>query len=339
VCQEFEKAFGLQFDSALNRYLLNASTHNNLVSLNPNITLTLGDQETGGHTVDLVLPYGAFDLNLSAPFINDTSFYFPLRQGQNDSMYTLGRTFLQEVYVTADYNTRTFNVSQAVFDQNANSQIVAIPSNIPVPTSGGGSNGTGSGNGGGNGSGSGSRSSGGLSGGAIAGMVTGILIVLVIIGGLFFCCFRRMWCFAGRGEKRPSTPIYEIDSGKRLDPNASAYSAQASALTSEVPGQDAKVEIAGNPIMHPQELEAEVPIPAYDNPIYHRTNGPSSSSENTAYVSSMSQGSSQAKPPEMREARRGLPSSEEEDLISPSLPNQQTMPNIAVSSPTDTHMA
>jgi hypothetical protein len=338
VCQEFEKAFGLQLESATGRYLLDASAHNNLVSLNPNVTITLGDQETGGHTVDLVLPYGAFDLNLSAPFINNTSFYFPLRQGQNNSMHTLGRAFLQEVYVTADYNTRTFNVSQAIFDQNANSQIIAIPSDMPVPVSGGGSNGTGTGSGNGGGSGSGSGSSGGLSGGAIAGIVIGIVVVLVIIGGIFFCCYRRMWCFAGRSEKRPSTPIHEIDSGKRLDPNASAYSAQASALTSEVPGQDAKVEIAGNPIMHPQELEAEVPMSAYDNPIYHRANGPSSSSDNTAYISSMSQGSSQGKPPEMREAGRGLPSSEEEELISPTSPNRQTMPNITVSSPTDTYM-
>ncbi len=338
VCQAFEKAFGLQIDNATGRYLLNTSTHNNLVSLNPNVTITLGDQEAGGHTVDLVVPYGAFDLNLTSPFINSTSFYFPLRQGTSVSMYTLGRAFLQETYVTADYNTRTFNVSQAIFDQNANSQIIAIPSDMPVPVSGGGSNGTGSGNGSGNGrgSGSGSGSSGGLSGGAIAGIVIGIVVVLVIIGGLFFCCSRRMWCFAGRGEKRPSTPIHEIDSGKRLDPNASAYTAQASALTSEVPGQDAKVEIAGNPIMHPQELEAEVPISAYDNPIYHGDNGLSSSDDNTAYVSSMSQGSSQGRAPEMREAGRGLSSKDE--LISPSSPNAQTMPNITVSSPTDTHM-
>jgi uncharacterized membrane protein YgcG len=340
VCQAFEKAFSLQLDNATGRYLVNASTHNNLVSTNPNITITLGDQETEGHTVDLVLPYGAFDLNLTAPFINGTSFYFPLRQGTSDSMYTLGRVFLQETYVTADYNTRTFNVSQAIFDQNANPQIVAIPSNMPVPISGGGSNSTGSGNGSGNGgrSGSGSGSSGGLPGGAIAGIVIGVVVVLVIVGGLFFCWSRRMWCFVGRGEKPPSTPIHEIDSGKRLDPNASAYSAQASALTSEVPGQDAKVEIAGNPIMHPQELEAEVPMSAYDNSIYPRVNGPSSSSDNTAYVSSMSQGSSQGKPPEIREAGRGLPSEEEEELISPTSPNQQTVPNITVSSPTDTHM-
>jgi len=340
VCQAFEKAFGLQLDNTTGRYLVNVSTHNNLVSMNPNITITLGDQETGGHTVDLIFPYGAFDLNLSAPFINGTSFYFPLRQGTSDSMYTLGRAFLQETYVTADYNTRTFNVSQAIFDQNSSAQIIAIPSNMPVPVSGGGSNGTGSGNGSGSGggSGSGSGSSGGLSGSAIAGIVIGVVVVIVIIGGLLFCCSRRMWCFAGREDKRPSTPIYEIDSGKRLDPNASAYSAQASAITSEVPGQDAKVEIAGNPIMHPQELEADVPMSAYDNPIYHRVSGPSSSSNNTTNISSMSQGSPQGKPPEIGEVGKGLPSSEGEELISPTSPNQQTVPKITVSSPADTHM-
>jgi hypothetical protein len=98
------------------------------------------------------------------------------------------------------------------------------------------------------------------------------------------------------------------------------------------------VEIAGNPIMHPQELEAEVPMSASDNSIYPRANRPSSSSDNTAYVSPISPGSSQGKPPEMREAGGGLPSSEEEELISPTSPNWQTMPNITVSSPTDTRM-
>lgn len=340
VCQEFEKAFGLQMDSATNRYLLNSSTHDKLVSLSPNVTFTLGDQESGGHTVNIVLPYGSFDLNLSAPFVNNTSMYFPLRQGQNDSMYTLGRAFLQEAYVTVDYSTGTFNVSQAVFDQNTVSQIVAIPSDMPIPVSGGG-NSTGSGNGSSGGSGSASGSSGGLSGSAIAGIVIGIVVLLVIFSGIFFCCYHGKLCFAGRhgkAEKRPSNQVYEIDSGKRVDPKASAYSAQASALTSEVPGQDAKVEIAGNPIMHPQELEAEVPIAARDNPIYHRVNGPSSSSDNTRstdFVSSIS--SSQGKPPEMREAARGLPSSEEE-LISPTSPSHRNMPNITVSSPTDMYM-
>ena len=55
-------------------------------------TFTSADQKTGGHTIDIVLPYASFDLNLSAPFVN-TTMNFPLRQGQNDSIYTLGRAF------------------------------------------------------------------------------------------------------------------------------------------------------------------------------------------------------------------------------------------------------
>lgn len=37
-----------------------------------------------------------------------------------------------------------------------------------------------------------------------------------------------------------------------------AYNEQASKLASEVHGQDAMVELSGNPIMHPQELEADL---------------------------------------------------------------------------------
>jgi hypothetical protein len=336
VCQEFEKAFGLQLDSATNRYLINSSTHDKLMSDNPNITFTLADQQSGGHTIDIVLPYASFDLNLSAPLVNNTSMYFPLRQGQNDSMYTLGRAFLQEAYVTADYNTRTFNVSQCVFDPNAKPEILAIPSDMPTPVSGGPS-GTG---GGGSGVGNGANTGGRLSGGAIAGIVVGAVVVLVLIGIIFICCFRGIWCFGSHHEeeKRPSTPVHEIDSGKRIDPNASAYTAQASALTSEVSGNDAKVEIAGNPIMHPQELEAEVPM-AYQSPRYHRFNDLSDSSEGTTQVSSMIQSPEGQTTKPHNSGRRvvDIPNSDSDELVSPTSAGRGTMPNITVTSPADTH--
>jgi Eukaryotic aspartyl protease len=340
VCQAFEKAFGLQLDQKTGRYLLNSSTHDRLKSDNPNVTFTLADQATGGHTIDIVLPYASFDLNLSAPFVNKTTMYFPLRQGQNDSMYTLGRAFLQEAYVTADYNTRTFNVSQCIFDPNSKgAQVIAIPSDMPVPISGGNSSGNGAAGGGGGG-GSGHAGSKELSGGAIAGIVIGSVILLIIIGGIFFCCYSGMWCFGGRRkeEKRAPTPIHEIDSGKRIDPNASAYTAQASAFTSEVPGNDAKVEIAGNPIMHPQELEADVPMAAYANHIYHRSND---SSEDTTVVSSVSQ-SPEGNAANVHGSRRAPRNGSESDsaegtMVSPRSPTQRGMRNITLSSPTDTH--
>lgn len=127
VCQEFEKAFGLTLDSASGLYLLNASAHANLLQLNPNITITLANQKSGGPTVDLVLPYSAFDLNVTSPVLhNSTSYYFPLKPTPDDALNTLGRTFLQEVYVTAHYNSRTFNVSQCIFSDTSSPSILAL---------------------------------------------------------------------------------------------------------------------------------------------------------------------------------------------------------------------
>lgn len=46
----------------------------------------------------------------------------------NDSQYTLGRTFLQEAYLIADYERRNFSISQCSWVENANQDIRAIRS-------------------------------------------------------------------------------------------------------------------------------------------------------------------------------------------------------------------
>jgi Eukaryotic aspartyl protease len=248
VCQQFEKAFGLEVDPASGLYLLNSTTHQNLVKMNPNITFNLANQKTGGPTIDIVLPYASFDLNVTSPVIvNKTSYYFPIRSTSDDTLYTLGRTFLQEAYVTTHYESRTFNVSQCIFDDTASPHVIALPPNLPTPGSGSGSGTSGSGSS----SGSSHKK---LSGGAIAGIVIGSVLFLALLILLAIFCLRRRKR-TSEPEQPPSTPPVEIDTGKRLDPPGSA---QASNFTSEVDGQE-KVEIQGNPIMHPQELEAEVP--------------------------------------------------------------------------------
>ncbi|KAL2075540.1 hypothetical protein VTL71DRAFT_483 [Oculimacula yallundae] len=255
VCQQFEKAFGLTHDQASGRYLIDNSTHDKLKALNPSITFTLANQKEGGETTDIVLPYAAFDLNITTPLLtNVSSLYFPLKQTSDENLYILGRAFLQEAYVTAHYNTRTFNVSQAIFSDNAAPSLVALPAILPTSTTSPGSNKP-------NDTKSSKPSSKKLGGGAIAGIVIGALAGLALLLLLIFFLLRR--------RKRRSTAaktgaetgtVHEIDSGKRVDPlTTSAYSAQASALTSEVSGKDSRVEKWGVPIMHPQELEAEVP--------------------------------------------------------------------------------
>ncbi|CZR66087.1 uncharacterized protein PAC_15988 [Phialocephala subalpina] len=264
VCQAFEEAFGLTLDSASGLYLVNATTHSNLLQLNPNITFTLANQKTGGATVDLVLPYSAFDLNVTTPVIdNNTSFYFPIKPTSDDTLYTLGRTFLQETYVTTHYNSRTFNVSQCIFDDTASAHVIALPSHLPTSTLNSSSSNPGSETG--SGSGGGKK----LAAGAIAGIVIGALIGLLLAALLLFYLFRR------RRQNKQNPPVaeeeakahaiaIEIDSGKRVDPQTtSAYNVQASSLTNEVDGNDARIEKWGVPVMVPQELPAnEIPEPS-----------------------------------------------------------------------------
>ncbi|CZS97414.1 uncharacterized protein RCO7_00245 [Rhynchosporium graminicola] len=254
VCRQFERAFSLILDQASGRYLIDEITHNSLKAMNPSVTFKLANQKEGGETVDIVLPYAAFDLNITTPLLtNSSSLYFPLKQTNDENLYILGRAFLQEAYVTAHYNSRTFNVSQASFSDNAPPSLVALPAILPTSTSSPGSN-TGS-------TKLPNRPSKKIGGGVIAGIVIGALAGLALLLLLsFFLLQRRKHHSATVKNKAEKGPIHEIDSGKRVDPNTtSAYSAQASALTSEVSGKDSRVEKWGVPIMHPQELEAEVP--------------------------------------------------------------------------------
>lgn len=101
TCQSFEEQFGLVWNSTINYYLINDTQRANLLKQNPNVTFTLAANSTTSHTVDITLPYAAFDLELSYPLANitnsDTTLrYFPLRRANSTIGYSLGRTFLQE---------------------------------------------------------------------------------------------------------------------------------------------------------------------------------------------------------------------------------------------------
>ena len=95
-CQAFEKAFGIKYDDATNLYLVSDKLHDQLVAQNASVTFVLGNEVAGGQTVEITLPYLSFDLQADYKFLNKSSRYFPLRRADNDTQYTLGRTFLQE---------------------------------------------------------------------------------------------------------------------------------------------------------------------------------------------------------------------------------------------------
>ncbi|MCJ1383430.1 hypothetical protein MMC17_006544 [Xylographa soralifera] len=131
----FEEVFDLAWNEESNLYLVNETLHETLLTRNASITFTLSNERSKPNsTVDIVLPYASFDLTASYPLVADAAtYYFPLRRAENETQFTLGRTFLQEAYLTVDYERSLFSISQASFPDPRKSQpIVPIyrPSNV-----------------------------------------------------------------------------------------------------------------------------------------------------------------------------------------------------------------
>lgn len=97
-------------------YKLSAAQHDRLAALNPSVTINLTPSLSAiNQLVAITLPYSAFDLNVSwpygnGPYKNESAYYFPLKRANDTNQYTLGRAFLQEAYLIADYERQNFSV-------------------------------------------------------------------------------------------------------------------------------------------------------------------------------------------------------------------------------------
>ncbi|KAA8575094.1 hypothetical protein EYC84_004307 [Monilinia fructicola] len=126
ACLLFEKAFGLVWNETTSMYLMNSTQYALLSGANPTVTFSLANTISGGSIVNIQLPIGAFALRASYPFVDNTTYYFPLKRAANDTQYTLGRTFLQEAYLTVDYDRGNFSINQCTWIDGAASSVVAI---------------------------------------------------------------------------------------------------------------------------------------------------------------------------------------------------------------------
>lgn len=105
---------------------MNTTQYTTLSVSNPSITFRLASSTTGGSTADIILPFKAFGLKASYPFVPNATYYFPLKRAANETQYTLGRAFLQEAYLTVDYDRGNFSVSQCTWQQSATPKIETI---------------------------------------------------------------------------------------------------------------------------------------------------------------------------------------------------------------------
>lgn len=197
VCDSFAAALNLTYNDTLGLYLFQegGTTPDILQQWNMTFTFTISDYPESNNKADLAISYNAFDLQLTYPFPNlDANFtspatpYFPLRRAANDTQYVIGRAFLQETYLTVDYERNNFSVSQATFSidalTNTNLLTITRPANS-------------------NYTGPFEPSSSGLSTGAKAGIGAGVAVAAVCVFGilLYLCVFRKWRSHLGQSDK------------------------------------------------------------------------------------------------------------------------------------------
>lgn len=157
-----------------------------MLELSPEFTFTVAANESSHETTNIVLPYAAFDLEVSQPFYNTSRRYFPIRQAPTDNLYVLGRTFLQEAYLIVDWERGNFTVSPYKH-QSTGQGVIAIP---PVGNDEGETN--------------------GLSPGVIAGVVVGALSGIIAVAIAAYLLRRRRKASRKLADRdRTSSPFPE----------------------------------------------------------------------------------------------------------------------------------
>jgi hypothetical protein len=126
ACKVFEDVFGLTWDETSQLYLINATHHDHLQQLNTAVTFSLHSSRHNSTVRNFTLSYASFDLIVTYPLVESTSYYFPLKRASSPDQYILGRTFLQETHISVDYGAATFNISKAVFS-NTRGKLVSFP--------------------------------------------------------------------------------------------------------------------------------------------------------------------------------------------------------------------
>src|ERR1700759_983201 len=120
ICKTFAQTFNLRYNSTLALYLVNGTEHDRLQRLNPEILITLSNKDEGGQDITFSLPYPSLELRLTNayPSMANWTRYVPLRPASTSSQPVLGRAFLQEVYLIANYEARNFSLGKRNFSSS-----------------------------------------------------------------------------------------------------------------------------------------------------------------------------------------------------------------------------
>jgi hypothetical protein len=126
ACDNIAKEWGLTWDSKSQYYLVNDTMHKRNKIMQPFLRFNLGGTgpqalKPGKNTLkisgstNITLPYDALIQPLDYPYVGKRKLFIPIRPSSDPETYVLGRVFLQEAYLTVDFERRVFSVAQANF--------------------------------------------------------------------------------------------------------------------------------------------------------------------------------------------------------------------------------
>lgn len=232
ICEAFERAFGLMYDNETQLYLVDDLLHQTLRAQNPNVTISLHQSYTTDGTVQITLPYAAFDMEAQSPYqgLKEKSRYFPLRRGKDKTQWALGRMFLQEAYITVDWERARFSAYQVDWTYGKPADIVSIVSPSYLSTS--------------NANPGTSDSHTGVTVGVAIGCVFLVGLIATAIGGYYWR--RRCNALAARRAT-------EMEAARKSSPT-DTDEAPSSPITEGRPNVFPKAELPGNSEVHRHEM-------------------------------------------------------------------------------------
>ncbi|ORY17170.1 aspartic peptidase domain-containing protein [Clohesyomyces aquaticus] len=266
ICNEFKDKFQLDYDEKANMYWVSDSAHDQNKKNNATVSIRIGEKPGSQQFTSIRLPYDAFDLTAGFPlngYNNNTGRkFFPMKQAPK-GVFILGRTFLQEAYLTVDYERGNFSIAPALFsDPMPSSHVVPILS-TSAPSSSPSSSSTPIGSGGGG---------GGLSPGAVAGIVVGIVIAFLLGALVAFLFWKKKHKKAVEENKPPAFDT--VVAGDQIKPR------RVSELDSEPPGSpeyyarrnDQKDVVPFPPLDETHEMDSP-PVELWSPPITSSLSG------------------------------------------------------------------
>jgi hypothetical protein len=260
ICRDMAQVLGLAYDNQTEHYLISAENHADFQSKNPALEFQLAS--TGGKfgsdaLVNVSIPYSSLALNLSFPIMKVpgiSSLYFPIKAATSEKQYSLGRAFLQEVYLIANYERGKFSLKNVNWARISSIKPTAVPilstrnssSNPPYLCTNSHT----------------TRKT-------IVGVVLGVLIPALVIAILI------IWSLLRRRRRKNEEATHEKDQKSDLNESTSGSELPNLSITSPNTTVTPIAEAGGNPVdlneLHAKTIITEMP----DAPIFELYSPPS----------------------------------------------------------------